>query len=159
MPTEQEMLPKDKYTVFDRKVKRYRKGIHSKFSSRPTLETDLVEESAGAKVREAEIGEMNVLTLGQMLTVCRGAKVDESQPETESPWFLSGECWFCVYYMFLYGLHRIWRLSRIKETYSVQYWPTSATACFFSACLMMVSHTAFQDLRCASMFARCAIVG
>jgi hypothetical protein len=31
MPTEQEMLPKDKYTVFDRKVKRYRKGIHSTF--------------------------------------------------------------------------------------------------------------------------------
>ncbi len=30
MPTEQEMLAKDKYTVFDRKVKRYRKGIHSK---------------------------------------------------------------------------------------------------------------------------------
>ena len=29
MPTEEEMLPKDKYTVFDRKVKRYRKGIHS----------------------------------------------------------------------------------------------------------------------------------
>ncbi|KAF2124291.1 hypothetical protein P153DRAFT_371146, partial [Dothidotthia symphoricarpi CBS 119687] len=28
MPTEQEMLPKDKYSVFDRKVKRYRKGIH-----------------------------------------------------------------------------------------------------------------------------------
>lgn len=31
MPTEQEMLPKDKYTVFDRKVKRYRKGIHSEW--------------------------------------------------------------------------------------------------------------------------------
>lgn len=30
MPTEQEMLPRDKYSVFDRKVKRYRKGIHSK---------------------------------------------------------------------------------------------------------------------------------
>ena len=29
MPTEQEMLPKDKYTVFDRKEKKYRKGIHS----------------------------------------------------------------------------------------------------------------------------------
>ncbi|CRK28145.1 54S ribosomal protein L31 like [Verticillium longisporum] len=28
MPTEQEMLPKDKYTMFDRKEKRYRKGIH-----------------------------------------------------------------------------------------------------------------------------------
>lgn len=34
MPTEAEMLPKDKYTIFDRKEKRYRKGIHSKF---PTL--------------------------------------------------------------------------------------------------------------------------
>lgn len=31
MPTEQEMLPKDKYTVFDRKAKRYRKGIHSEW--------------------------------------------------------------------------------------------------------------------------------
>jgi hypothetical protein len=30
MPTEEEMLPKDKYTIFDRKEKRYRKGIHSK---------------------------------------------------------------------------------------------------------------------------------
>lgn len=29
MPTEAEMLPKDKYTLFDRKAKRYRKGIHS----------------------------------------------------------------------------------------------------------------------------------
>ncbi|MCJ1412510.1 hypothetical protein MMC19_006605 [Ptychographa xylographoides] len=28
MPTEQEMLPKDKYTMFDRKEKRYRKGVH-----------------------------------------------------------------------------------------------------------------------------------
>lgn len=31
MPTEAEMLPKDKYTMFDRKAKRYRKGIHSEF--------------------------------------------------------------------------------------------------------------------------------
>ncbi|KAK3995951.1 mitochondrial ribosomal protein L31-domain-containing protein [Cladorrhinum sp. PSN332] len=28
MPTEAEMLPKDKYTIFDRKEKKYRKGIH-----------------------------------------------------------------------------------------------------------------------------------
>ncbi|PSS28349.1 hypothetical protein M430DRAFT_94374 [Amorphotheca resinae ATCC 22711] len=28
MPIEQEMLPKDKYTIFDRKEKKYRKGIH-----------------------------------------------------------------------------------------------------------------------------------
>lgn len=32
MPTEQEMLPKDKYTIFDRKEKTYRKGIHSELS-------------------------------------------------------------------------------------------------------------------------------
>lgn len=29
MPTEGEMRPKDKYTMFDRKEKGYRKGIHS----------------------------------------------------------------------------------------------------------------------------------
>ncbi|KZF21621.1 mitochondrial 54S ribosomal protein YmL31 [Xylona heveae TC161] len=28
MPAEPEMLPKDKYTIFDRKEKKYRKGIH-----------------------------------------------------------------------------------------------------------------------------------
>jgi hypothetical protein len=32
MPTEQEMLPRDKYTMFDRKEKRYRKGIHSRLN-------------------------------------------------------------------------------------------------------------------------------
>ena len=31
MPTEGEMLPRDKYTMFDRKEKMYRKGVHSKF--------------------------------------------------------------------------------------------------------------------------------
>ncbi|CAK7567379.1 MAG: hypothetical protein SEPTF4163_005343 [Sporothrix epigloea] len=29
MPREEEMLARDKYTIFDRKVKRYRKSIHS----------------------------------------------------------------------------------------------------------------------------------
>lgn len=33
MPVEQEMLPKDKYTIFDRKEKKYRKGIHSEFQA------------------------------------------------------------------------------------------------------------------------------
>jgi hypothetical protein len=28
MPTEQEMLPKDKYSIFDKKVRGYRKGVH-----------------------------------------------------------------------------------------------------------------------------------
>lgn len=31
MPIEQEMVPKDKYTLFDRKEKKYRKAIHSTF--------------------------------------------------------------------------------------------------------------------------------
>ena len=34
MPTEPEMLPRDKYSMFDRKVKGYRKGIHSKLIPR-----------------------------------------------------------------------------------------------------------------------------
>lgn len=29
MPSEEEMVPKDKYTLFDRKERTYRKGIHS----------------------------------------------------------------------------------------------------------------------------------
>lgn len=32
MPREEEMLPKDKYTIFDRKERKYRKGIHSEGS-------------------------------------------------------------------------------------------------------------------------------
>ena len=35
MPTEAQMLPRDKYTMFDRKAKRYRKGIHSTSFSGP----------------------------------------------------------------------------------------------------------------------------
>lgn len=35
MPTEKEMLPRDKYTLFDRKAKRYRKSIHSRASLSP----------------------------------------------------------------------------------------------------------------------------
>lgn len=31
MPLESEMRPKDKYTMFDRKEKSYRKGVHSEF--------------------------------------------------------------------------------------------------------------------------------
>ncbi|CAK7270890.1 hypothetical protein SEPCBS57363_004333 [Sporothrix epigloea] len=33
MPREEEMLARDKYTIFDRKVKRYRKSIHSTFDA------------------------------------------------------------------------------------------------------------------------------
>ncbi|KAL9600022.1 MAG: hypothetical protein Q9179_003369 [Wetmoreana sp. 5 TL-2023] len=37
MPREEEMRPKDKYTIFDRKEKRYRKGIHSESDVRLLL--------------------------------------------------------------------------------------------------------------------------
>lgn len=33
MPREEEMLPRDKYTIYDRKERSYRKGIHSMFFS------------------------------------------------------------------------------------------------------------------------------
>ena len=37
MPTEGEMKPRDKYSVFDRKVRGYRKGVHSEFYSCPFI--------------------------------------------------------------------------------------------------------------------------
>ena len=43
MPTEAEMMPRDKYTMFDRKAKRYRKGIHSMFP----LEYGIARASCG----------------------------------------------------------------------------------------------------------------
>lgn len=47
MPNEGEMVPKDKYTMFDRKEKRYRKGIHSEFSV-------LVSDRGRKEVEEAD---------------------------------------------------------------------------------------------------------
>ena len=37
MPKEEEMIPRDKYTMFDRKEKRYRKGVHSTHPTRAIL--------------------------------------------------------------------------------------------------------------------------
>lgn len=65
MPKEEEMLAKDKYTIFDRKEKRYRKGIHSMF--------------ARALIRPGG-REVCLLGLWAGLTLdssCRAAKVDE----------------------------------------------------------------------------------
>ena len=67
MPTEAEMLPKDKYTVFDRKAKRYRKGIHRTFPRVPWrdgLDTDEF--------------------------VCRGSQVDEGVATSQPPRLLRG---------------------------------------------------------------------
>ncbi|KAI1927060.1 hypothetical protein LOZ66_004357 [Ophidiomyces ophidiicola] len=40
MPREEEMLPKDKYTIFDRKEKKYRKGIHSTYLIKSSVFVD-----------------------------------------------------------------------------------------------------------------------
>jgi hypothetical protein len=82
MPTEQEMLPKDKYTVFDRKVKRYRKGIHSKSHTISPW-----EYAIGVAERALQTPE----TL-QWLTFHRGAKVDKGQSTAQSPGFLDRPC-------------------------------------------------------------------
>ena len=118
MPTEAEMLPKDKYTVFDRKVKRYREGIHSK-SHTPSGRGHAVR----AKRASGSPGKV------WWLTFRRGAKVDKSQPTTESSRFLSGERRFCVHYMLLYGQHGIWRISGIK-TSQIRHLPVKATTSF-----------------------------
>lgn len=55
MPTEQEMLPRDKYTMFDRKEKRYRKGIHSTFHS--TLSQEEMGNHADRHARATEVDE------------------------------------------------------------------------------------------------------
>lgn len=70
MPTEAEMLPKDKYTMFDRKEKRYRKGIHSRF----TLATT---------------GKLDMLVHGKLIARCRAPQMDESVAESEPAWILS----------------------------------------------------------------------
>lgn len=64
MPTEQEMLPKDKYTIFDRKEKKYRKAIHS--------------EHHRAKNND----ECAILTLH------RAPKVDQTFPAPQPSWIL-----------------------------------------------------------------------
>lgn len=60
MPSEAEMVPKDKYTMFDRKEKRYRKGIHSEFfllGSNERWEGMLKGLTGGVIDRAAEVDE------------------------------------------------------------------------------------------------------
>lgn len=70
MPTEAEMLPRDKYTMFDRKEKRYRKGIHSMLL--PNQPASLFRNGVSPE-------EVAWLTFD----VCRAAQVDESLSEIE----------------------------------------------------------------------------
>jgi len=65
MPTEAEMEPKDKYTIFARNARGYRKGVHSKPSS--------------WRWWWKRVG---------LMMANRGTKVDESQSARQSPRFL-----------------------------------------------------------------------
>lgn len=68
MPKEEEMLPKDKYTIFDRKAKKFRKGIHSTFFFWVVYTT-------------VEVGMLTSFT-------CRGSQVDKSIAENQPSWLL-----------------------------------------------------------------------
>mgnify|MGYP002621362440 CR=1 FL=1 len=78
MPTEAEMLPRDKYTMFDRKAKRYRKGIHSTSASLLLLPNPPL-------CVEHRVPDDRV--------VDRAAQVDSCQPETQPSRFLREERW------------------------------------------------------------------
>jgi hypothetical protein len=60
MPIEQEMVPKDKYTLFDRKEKKYRKAIHS-----TSIGSDLQRFMARGEKTSAD-------------HICRAAEMDEN---------------------------------------------------------------------------------
>jgi hypothetical protein len=64
MPKEQEMVPRDKYTIFDRKEKKYRKAIHS-----TQLPVPIDDEP-------------------DILTLHRITQVDESFSACQPPWIL-----------------------------------------------------------------------
>lgn len=67
MPKEEEMMARDKYTIFDRKAKRYRKGIHST----STLSGETVESRDDGKSQTV------------LLTHTRTTEVDKSVPENQ----------------------------------------------------------------------------
>jgi hypothetical protein len=73
MPTEEEMLPKDKYTIFDRKERKYRKGIHSELLA-IAVHSNCLVGSCGYDANRA--------------LSCRVTQVDESFAATESSWVL-----------------------------------------------------------------------
>lgn len=127
MPTEQEMLPKDKYTVFDRKVKRYRKGIHSELHSFPRVEMGLVQLRTRPDIKRAKIGDLNVHAFEQMLTDRRGSKVDESQPEVEPLVFERRTMALCILYVSLRSASAMALLW--NQTHSIWDSPTLATTC------------------------------
>lgn len=104
MPTEPEMLPRDKYTMFDRKAKRYRKGIHSTLGCAWTR-------------RQADF--------------CSAAQVDEGFPAHQPPRLLSwtGQKagWELAYKCIHFGVD-CWPTGSLRGFY-VQYFVSTTTDC------------------------------
>ncbi|KAK5321101.1 hypothetical protein LTS03_008466 [Exophiala xenobiotica] len=76
MPREEEMLPKDKYTIFDRKEKRYRKGIHtsevdeSQSKSQPAWFLDAAAAVGECRSRKNRYTPSSSMTAGSFTILC-----------------------------------------------------------------------------------------
>ena len=77
MPREEEMLPKDKYTLFDKKEKSYRKSIHSMFPALCIIALSIVSCHCVFALDELTV-----------FLFSRAAQVDSCQPTCEPSWFL-----------------------------------------------------------------------
>lgn len=105
MPREEEMLPKDKYTLFDKKEKSYRKSIHS--TSAPELRFQYLRLPRA---------------LLMVVSLCRVAQVDSCQPACEPSWILSYRRHNLPYF---YNRHTLYG-SPIRELESKLYYTPDA---------------------------------
>ena len=96
MPREEEMLPNDKYTLFDKKEKKYRKGIHSECFCRSLVQ--LCWDGIACLLAR--------ILADTIVFSSRIAQVDASQPENQSSGVLNGShlriniesvCTICIY--------------------------------------------------------------
>ncbi|KAI9167419.1 54S ribosomal protein L31 [Paramyrothecium foliicola] len=79
MPTEAEMLPRDKYTMFSRTAKRYRKGIHSES---PLL---LCPAIGAGFTSQSSLDSVHAWIL---IMESRTAEVDKGLAKNQPSWFL-----------------------------------------------------------------------
>lgn len=80
------MLPKDKYTIFDKKERKYRKGIHSMFFTCVLFQS----QCFGSWFKELLLaGHRYSSTL--LMICCRTSQMDSTEPTFESARFLM-EC-------------------------------------------------------------------
>ncbi len=116
------MLPKDKYTLFARYEKKYRKGIHSKFPAQYPLGTD-----------------------GDLTNSCRAAEVDEGFTTSQSSWILKPRRTriYLVHGMYDYGLDLSGVFGIHVHYQEARYDSSSAIE------LLATRHTVFQIARSA----------